>query len=107
VIKNKTAYTNQAMLEIKIFKKLEEENPLNHEHIVRMVDYFVFRHHICLVFELLHVSLYDLLRLSNFSGFSLKFIQRLTEQIVDGLICLEKNKIIHCDLKPENMLFSE
>jgi Serine/threonine protein kinase len=94
-------------MEIKIYKKLEEENPINQEHIVKLVDYFIFRNHICLVFELLHVSLYDLLKLSNFSGFSFRFIQRLTEQTVDSLVCLERNKIIHCDLKPENILFAE
>lgn len=107
VIKNKPAYTNQALMEIKIYKKLEEENPINQEHIVKLVDYFIFRNHICLVFELLHVSLYDLLKLSNFSGFSFRFIQRLTEQTVDSLVCLERNKIIHCDLKPENILFAD
>jgi len=107
VIKNKPAYTNQALMEVKIFKKLKEENPLNEHFIVRLFDYFVFRNHICLVFEMLHVSLYDLLKLSNFSGFSLKFIARLSEQIVESLICLERNRIIHCDIKPENILFAE
>ncbi len=107
IIKNKPAYTNQALSEVKIFKKIKEEHPVNEKYIVRLFDYFVFRNHICLVFEMLHVSLYDLLRLSNFSGFSLRFIARLSEQIVESIICLEKNKIIHCDLKPENILFAE
>ena len=107
VIKNKPAYTNQALMEVKIFKKVLEEHPANEQRIVKLDDYFVFRNHICLVFEILHVSLYDLLRLSNFSGFSLKFIGRLTEQIIESIICLEKCKIIHCDLKPENILFAE
>jgi dual specificity protein kinase YAK1 len=107
IIKNKPAYTNQALSEVKIFKKIKEEHPVNEKYIVRLFDYFVFRNHICLVFEMLHVSLYDLLRLSNFSGFSLRFIARLSEQIVESIICLEKNKIIHCDLKPENILFAD
>jgi len=107
IIKNKPAYTNQALSEVKIFKKLKEEHPVNEKYIVRLFDYFVFRNHICLVFEMLHVSLYDLLRLSNFSGFSLRFIARLSEQIVESIVCLEKNKIIHCDLKPENILFAD
>jgi len=107
VIKNKPAYTNQALMEVKVFKKIKEENPRNENYIVRLFDYFVFRNHICLVFEMLHVSLYDLLRLSNFSGFSLKFISRLSEQIIESMICLERNRIIHCDLKPENILFAE
>ena len=107
VIKNKPAYTNQALTEVKIFKKLKDDHPYNEEHIVRLHDYFVFRNHICIIFELMHLSLYDLLRLSNFSGFSLKFIGNLAQQIIEGIICLERSKIIHCDLKPENILFVE
>jgi serine/threonine protein kinase len=75
--------------------------------LVRMIDYFVFRNHICLVFELLQISLWDLMKINNYTGFSLKFIQRLVEQILDSLHCLERNRIIHCDLKPENILFAE
>ena len=77
IIKNKTAYTAQALTEIKIFKKILEEHTINGNHIVKLTDYFVFKNHICLVFEVLHISLFDLLKLSNFSGFSFKFISRL------------------------------
>jgi len=107
IIKNKPAYTNQSLTEIKIYRKLKEESPQNENYVVRLYDYFVFRNHICLLFEMLHYNLYDLLKLSNFSGFSLKFINRLTQQILEGMTCLEKNRIVHCDLKPENILFQD
>jgi len=107
IIKNKPAFTNQALTEIKIYRKLKEESVHNEGYMVSLYDYFVFRNHICLLFEILHISLYDLLKLSNFSGFSLRFISRLAQQILEGMTCLERNKIIHCDLKPENILFQE
>jgi serine/threonine protein kinase len=105
IIKNKPAYTNQALTEIKIYQKLKEDKDNTHDRIVTMEDYFVFRNHICIVFELLNVSLYDLLKAVNFKGFTLNFIRGLVEQILKGLLGLRKNKIIHCDLKPENILF--
>ena len=105
IIKNKPAYTNQALTEIRIFQKIKDDMELGSDRIVEMADYFVFRNHICLVMELLHVSIYDLLKAVNFNGFALNFIRGLAEQILKGLIALRKSKIIHCDLKPENILF--
>lgn len=103
VIKNKPAYTIQAGTEINIFQKVQED--LNSAQIiVRMRDYFVFRSHVCIVFELLSYSLLEILKLTNFTGLSIKIIQYFAEQLLQGLLVLERNKIIHCDLKPENIL---
>ena len=107
VIKNKFAYTKQAMTEIRIYKKLMEEIPYSQDYIVELHDYFSFRNHICLVFEMLNVPLFELLRLSGFTGLSMRLVQRLSSQIIDGMACLEKRKVIQCDLKPENVLFVE
>ena len=93
------------MTEIRIFEKIKDDIELGSDRIVEMTDYFVFRNHICLVMELLHVSIYDLLKAVNFNGFAVNFIRGLAEQILKGLIALRKSKIIHCDLKPENILF--
>ena len=122
VIKNKEAYTKQAKnYEIKILNQLnkietaetnkeslnlnETESTESKGHIIRLLDQFVFRNHVILVFELLDVSLYDLLRATSYNGFTLNIIRKLTEQILQGLIILELSNVIHCDLKPENILF--
>ncbi len=69
-----------------------------------MFEFFVYRKHICLVFELLGHSLYDLLLSTNYEGFCLNEIRSYTKQILEGLIISQENGIIHCDLKPENIL---
>lgn len=105
VIKNKPAYHNQGKLEIKIAQLLNTQyDPRNDKHIVRLLDYFEHHGHICLVFELLNMSLLDLLTQNQFRGLPLSLVQKYTKQILTALVVLEDAGIIHCDLKPENIL---
>jgi serine/threonine protein kinase len=105
VIKNKPAYHTQGMLEIKIAKLLNGQyDPHNEKHIVRLLESFEYQHHICLVFELLSMSLLDLLTQNQFRGLPLSVVQRFTKQLLTALMVLEDANILHCDLKPENIL---
>lgn len=58
----------------------------------------------CLIFELLSLNLYDLLKNNKFTGLTIELIRRFAIQILNALNFLRKYKIIHCDLKPENIL---
>ena len=69
-----------------------------------MKDTFVFRKHLCIVFELMSINLYELLKQNSFRGLSLKLIRIFVTQILETLGLLHEAKIIHCDLKPENIL---
>jgi dual specificity protein kinase YAK1 len=69
-----------------------------------MKDTFVHRSHLCITFEVLSLTLYDLIKQSRFAGFSLNLVKVFTTQILDALTVLLKAGIIHCDLKPENIL---
>lgn len=105
VIKNKTAYHTQGILEIKIAKLLNKDfDPNNEKHIVRLIEYFEFKGHICIVFELLSISLLDILTQNQFRGLPLSVVQRFTKQIISALVVLQDANIVHCDLKPENIL---
>ena len=67
------------------------------------------RNHQCLVFEMLSLNLYELLKNTQFGGVSLKLIRKFTRQILRALSYLARPEIdiIHCDLKPENILVNE
>ncbi|KAI7860051.1 kinase-like domain-containing protein [Circinella umbellata] len=105
VIKNKPAYLKQSMIEVDILKHLNNEwDPDGQHHILRLFDVFTYRHHLCLVFELLSVNLYELIKQNKFRGLSINLVRVLSAQIVDVLIILKEAGIIHCDLKPENIL---
>ncbi len=96
-----------ANAEGKILAYLMENDTKNAHNIVRMHRQFTFRSHHCFVFELLKTDLFEHLKDTNFSGFSVDKIRGYAEQILKSLVYLEKHHIIHCDLKPENILICD
>ncbi|KAH9522108.1 Dual specificity tyrosine-phosphorylation-regulated kinase 1A [Dermatophagoides farinae] len=112
IIKNRKPFLNQAATEIKLLKLMNNYEcngtslQLGKEKIVKLKDYFMWRNHLCLVFELLSYNLYDLLRNTNFRGVSLNLTRKFAHQMCTALMFLSDQhmSIIHCDLKPENIL---
>lgn len=107
IIRNKSRFHKQAETEVKILKLLKEKDSKNHFNIVHIKEYFVFRKHLCITFELLNINLYDLLKSTSFKGINLSLTRRFAYQIVQSLKLLKALKIIHCDLKPENILLKQ
>ncbi|OAD73395.1 hypothetical protein PHYBLDRAFT_98520, partial [Phycomyces blakesleeanus NRRL 1555(-)] len=105
VVKNKPAYFRQSMMEVAILEALNKKHdPDDKHHILRLKDTFIHRKHLCLVFELLSVNLYELIKQNQFRGLSTNLVRVFTAQILDTLTVLNEARIIHCDLKPENIL---
>ena len=106
VIKNKKPFLNQAQIEVKLLEHMNKHDPQNKYYVVRLKRSFMFRNHLCLVFELLSYNLYDLLRNTNFRGVSLNLTRKFAQQLCTALLFLSTPElnIIHCDLKPENIL---
>lgn len=52
------------------------------------------------------MNLYEFIKSHDFRGFSLKLIRRFAKQLLGSLILLKSHKVIHCDLKPENVLLA-
>lgn len=73
---------------------------------VRLLTHFMYRNHQCLVFEMLSLNLYELLKNTQFGGVSLNLIRKFAKQVLKALAFLARPDvdIIHCDLKPENIL---
>jgi hypothetical protein len=105
VIKNKPAYRTQGMLEINILRLLNaQQTDEPNRHLVQLQESFECKGHICLVFELLSITLLDILTQNHFRGLSMSIVQSFTSQILSAMVALEDVNIIHCDLKPENIL---
>ena len=75
-------------------------------HIVRLLRTFDHRGHVCLVFERLSFTLYEVMKNTGFKGVSLGLTRKFAKQMFSALHFLRSPKIaiIHCDLKPENIV---
>jgi len=104
IIRSKKRFYHQATVEVKILKYIKEHDLKGNSNCVKMLDYFTFRKHICIAFELLSINLYDFIKDNNFRGLSLSLIRKFAVQILQALLVLREHSIIHCDLKPENIL---
>uniref|UniRef100_A0A913IDX5 Dual specificity tyrosine-phosphorylation-regulated kinase mbk-1 n=1 Tax=Strongyloides stercoralis TaxID=6248 RepID=A0A913IDX5_STRER len=106
IIKNKKPFLDQAWIEIKLLELMNSHNSNGKYYVVKLKNHFMWRNHLCLVFELLSYNLYDLLRNTAFRGVSLNLTRKFGHQLASTLLFLSSPElnIIHCDLKPENIL---
>lgn len=107
MVRNEKRFHRQAQEEIRILKNLREQDTDNSMNIIHMFDSFTFRNHMCITFELLSINLYELIKKNRFQGFSLQLVRKFSHSLLQCLDALYKNKIIHCDMKPENVLLKQ
>ena len=86
------------------FNQRQEKTQQPNASMVSLLSYFMHQSHLCLVFELLGLNLYEVLKKRQFRGLSLPVVRSLVKQAVHGTKALCQKNIVHCDLKPENIL---
>lgn len=104
IIRNERRFHKQGQVEVKLLETLRKQDKRDTHNLIHMKDYFVFRNHLCITFELLHADLYSALKKDQFAGFDLPKVRSFASSLVSCLRVLRKSRIIHCDLKPENIL---
>ncbi|KAK7091820.1 hypothetical protein V1264_009455 [Littorina saxatilis] len=107
IIRNKKRFHHQALVEVKILDALRRKDKDNQFNLIHMSEYFYFRNHLCITFELMGMNLYELIKKNNFQGFTIALIRRFAFSLLQCLKMLQREKIIHCDLKPENILLRQ
>jgi dual specificity tyrosine-phosphorylation-regulated kinase 2/3/4 len=53
---------------------------------------------------MLSINLYEFIKNNDFRGVSLRLTKRFAIQILVSLLYMSEHKMIHCDMKPENIL---
>jgi serine/threonine-protein kinase PRP4 len=94
--------------EMDFLRRVNDEDPQDRKHIVRLLGSFDHKGHLCLVFEHMSKNLRDLLKQeTNGHGLTFSAVRIYAKQMFSGLQHLQNCQIIHLDLKPDNVLVSE
>ncbi|OMH78909.1 Serine/threonine-protein kinase AFC3 [Zancudomyces culisetae] len=86
--------------------KNSKDYSYRHKHsIVKLKGEFEQQNHICMVFEKYGPSIYEYMKKRKFKPYGIRQIQHISKQIFESIRYLhEELKIIHTDIKPENIL---
>lgn len=101
IIKDQKKYHDQTRLERDILKIMQGCN-----RVVRFLKSFTFRGFFCIVTEILYKDCYTILKRQRYYGFNLCTLQMIAKQLAEAIFFAHKSNIIHCDIKPENVMFT-
>ncbi|KAG5505132.1 hypothetical protein JIQ42_04319 [Leishmania sp. Namibia] len=108
VIRSGPYFESQGWFEAQVVAHLNND-PALQNLVVQLRKVFLWKGHMVLVFEPLSFSLYRLITLTKYNGVSLDLTRKFAYQMIKVLLVLEQHQppIIHCDLKPENVLLRD
>jgi len=105
IIKNVDKYREAAKLEVNVLEKLQEKDPQGNFLCGKMLSWFNYWGHMCLLFELLGLSVFDFLKENNYHPYPLEQVRHIIYQLCHSVKFLHECRLTHTDLKPENILF--
>jgi dual specificity tyrosine-phosphorylation-regulated kinase 2/3/4 len=105
IIRNVACITQQAKVEIQVLYKLLQASQ-NCDYIIQIKDNSVFRNHIIETFELLDITLYQYINNKSIGPLPIATIKLFATQILEAMKFYHSLNILHCDIKPENIMLS-
>ena len=132
VIKNNKDFFDQSMDEIKLLQYINTHGDPDKNHVLRvsghpsltislclalttfmlilsqLVDFFYYKEHLFIVSELLRENLYEFGRYVREEGlepyYTLPRLKKIMKQCLEALAYVHSLNLIHCDVKPENIV---
>ncbi|ODV61849.1 serine/threonine protein kinase KNS1, partial [Ascoidea rubescens DSM 1968] len=104
IIKSIKKYREASKIELRILSTIKKFDPESYYNCILIKEFIDYKNHICIITDLLSISLFDFLEKNNFRKFPGSHIQSFSKQILTSICFLHDLNIIHTDLKPENIL---
>lgn len=104
IIRNNDFMHKCGLKEVEILKRLNEADPNNKRHCVQLLSSFQHRNHLCLVFESLHTNLRGIQKKLSYN---IGITRAYAKQLFIALEHLQKCGVLHCDIKPDNILIND
>lgn len=108
VIKNNKDFFDQSLDEIKLLQYINSCGDPDEHHVLRLIDFFYCKEHLFIVSELLKENLYEFGRFiresNNEPYYTMPRLKRIMKQVLEALVFIHGLKLIHCDIKPENIV---
>ncbi|TQD82185.1 hypothetical protein C1H46_032273 [Malus baccata] len=87
VVRSIKKYREAAMIKVDVLQLLGKYDR-NGSRCVQIRNWFDYRNHICIVFEMLGPSLYDFLRKNNYHAFPVDLVRKLGRQLLEYAACV-------------------
>ncbi|XP_026761395.2 uncharacterized protein LOC113520299 [Galleria mellonella] len=108
IIRNNEIMHKTGLRELEILKRLNDADPDDKFHCLRLFRHFFHKRHLCMVMEPLSMNLREVLKkYGKNSGIHIKAVRSYTQQMLLALKLLKKTGILHADIKPDNILVND
>ncbi|KAM5156653.1 serine/threonine-protein kinase PRP4 homolog isoform 1-T1 [Mantella aurantiaca] len=108
IIRNNDLMQKTGLKELEFLKKLNDADPDDKFHCLRLFRHFYHKQHLCLVFEPLSMNLREVLKkYGKDVGLHIKAVRSYSQQLFLALKLLKRCNILHADIKPDNILVNE
>ncbi|KAJ8279510.1 hypothetical protein COCON_G00065760 [Conger conger] len=108
IIRNNELMQKTGLKELEFLKKLNDADPDDKFHCLRLFRHFYHKQHLCLVFEPLSMNLREVLKkYGKDVGLHIKAVRSYSQQLFLALKLLKRCNIMHADIKPDNILVNE
>ncbi|XP_043286528.1 serine/threonine-protein kinase PRP4 homolog [Venturia canescens] len=108
IIRNNEIMHKTGLKELEVLRKLNDADPEDRFHCLRLFRHFFHKNHLCMVFEPLAMNLREVLKkYGKDVGLHVKAVRSYTQQLFLALKLLKRANILHGDIKPDNILVSE